>query len=567
MRRISEFNGIRVKAYSGTTGVLLAFNVDDNKRKKLLGFAVSREIRSGRYAGRIGWLQGILDFAGSTKNRGELVATNVAPIQKFRWSDYAVYPGTRYAYTIYPVYKMGSSLVTATNRRFYLEQGPKVEIETQDFTGEDAIIFNRAVASSQAFSRRFPDLDNEIQKAKEAGTLGTKTLPQRALDWLSRGLVKKIESFMVEARDQSWALDLAIYEYHLPQLHQALVAAGKRGVKIRVLYHSKISKKDTATLENEELLHNPEIPGAKLFPRLTTAIMHNKYMILSKIDSDGNYKPVAVLAGSTNWTENGCYRQANVVHISRTPSILGNYSAMFETLVSTRTSRRSTKAAINKNNIIPDFPEHFGGFSPRSRLADIHAIANLISKAKRDVLFATAFKLNDEVSSALLGSPDDAILRMGVQNSSSAKITGVHRDRTALFTAAALLPGGLEGWLKETTAKQRGSIRVHTKAIVIDVTSDTPYIISGSHNFSTNASKNNDENYLIIRKDTEVADVYLCEIMRIYDHYRFRFSAKERIRAGNPTKTLSLAGDDSWTEDYFIPGHLKNSDRMRFAGL
>lgn len=193
-------------------------------------------------------------------------------------------------------------------------------------------------------------------------------------------------------------------------------------------------------------------------------------------------------------------------------------------------------------------------------------MADLIPGAKRDVLFATAFKLRDEITDALLGAPNDNILRMGVQNSSSAKITGIHRDRTAHFTAVALLPGGLEGWLKETTAKQKGAIRVHTKAIVIDVTSDTPLVISGSHNFSTNASKNNDENYLIIRQDLDVADVYLCEIMRIYDHYRFRFSAREKVKAGEPTTPPSLVGDNSWSDDYFTDGNLKNLDRIRFSG-
>jgi len=126
--------------------------------------------------------------------------------------------------------------------------------------------------------------------------------------------------------------------------------------------------------------------------------------------------------------------------------------------------------------------------------------------------------------------------------------------------------GGLEGWLKETTAKQRGNIRVHTKAIIIDVTSDSPYIISGSYNFSKKASDSNDENYMIIRKDLDIADVYLCEIMRIYDHYRFRFSAKERKRAGEPTAPPSLAGDESWTNEYFKSGNLKQLDRLRFAG-
>lgn len=564
MRRVGEANGVRVKAYAGTTGILLAFDVVPGKREDLLGFAVSREILSGHNAGRIGWLQGILDFPGTSKGRGELIATNVAPIQKFRWSDYSVYPGTQYAYTVHPVYRSGSSPVTGSNRRLFLETGPRVVIATQGFQGEDAIIFNRAVASSQAFSRRFPDLDVEIQQAKEAGTLGTKTLPQRALDWLSRGLVEQMESFLAEAEDASWAIDLAIYEYHLPRLHQAMVAAGERGVKVRILYHAK--ENDDATVENQHLLHHPEIPGATLFPRVTTAIMHNKFAVLSRVKANGCYEPVAVLAGSTNWTENGCYRQANVVHISRTPAILENYAAMFETLVATRANRRGTKTWINKNNAIPTAPERFGGFSPRSNFADISAIAGLIAGAKRDVLFATAFRLRDEITDALLGAPNDTILRMGVQNSSSAKITGIHRDRTAHFTAASLLPNGLEGWLKETTAKQKGTIRVHTKAIIIDVTSDAPLIISGSHNFSTNASKNNDENYLIIRRDRDIADVYLCEIMRIYDHYRFRFSAKEKMKAGEPTAPPSLAGDSSWCEDYFAEGNLKNLDRIRFAG-
>lgn len=565
MRRIAEANGIRVKAYSGTTGVLLAFNVEPNKREDLLGFAISREITTGNLAGRIGWLQGMLDFPETSKGKGELLATNVAPIQKFRWSDYAVYPGTGYAYTVQPVYKLASGgTVTAADRRIFLQAGPRVEIATQGLDGEDMIMFNRAVASSQAFSRRFPDLDAEIEAARAAGTLGSKSLPQRALDWLSRGLVERMEAFLGEALDNTWAIDLAIYEYHLPRLHNAMVDAAQRGAKVRVLYHAKAG--DKAAAENEHLLHHPDIPNAELFPRVTTALMHNKFAVLSRIDGNGVRSPVAALAGSTNWTENGCYRQANVIHVARAPSVLERYAAMFEALVATRGDRGDTKRWINKNNPLPTAPERFIGFSPRSNMADIQLVSSLIAGAQRDVIFSTAFKLRDEVEDALLGSANDQILRMGVQNTSSEKITGIHRDRTAQFTAASLLPGGLEGWLKETSAKQKGSIRVHTKAIAIDVTSDIPLIISGSHNLSTNASDKNDENYMIIRRDQDIADVYLCEIMRIYDHYRFRFSAKEQGTPGNPVDPPQLVGDDSWTDDYFSRGHLKELDRLRFAG-
>jgi phosphatidylserine/phosphatidylglycerophosphate/cardiolipin synthase-like enzyme len=439
-----------------------------------------------------------------------------------------------------------------------------VEIETQNFEGEDAIIFNRAVASSQAFSRKFPTLDAQIEAARAAGTLGTQTLPKEALDWLSRGLVEKIEDFLEEARDGSWAIDLAIYEYHLPRLHQAMVSAGQRGVKLRVVYHAKPG--DPATQENEKLLHHPDLTNAILYPRVTTKIMHNKFAVLSRVDENGNYIPAAVLAGSTNWTENGCYRQANVVHISRNPAILEDYTNLYETLIKTRDDRGATKRWINKNNEIPTAPERFAGFSPRSNLTDIKSVEEFIRGAQRDVIFSTAFKLRDEIEDALLGEPNDSILRLGIQNSSSSKITGIHRDRSAYFTASALLPGGLEGWLKETSGKQKGNIRVHTKAIVIDVTSDLPMIISGSHNFSKGASDSNDENYMIIRRDLDVADVYLCEIMRIYDHYRFRYSAKEKRKAGEPDAPPSLVGDDSWTDPYFEDNSLKEFDRIRFAG-
>lgn len=563
MRRLAEHNGISVKGYSGTTGILLAFNVEENRRGDLLGFAISREILSGRRKGEIAWLQGILDFEGTSKQRGELVATNVAPIQKFRWSDYTIYRKTRYAYKIYGVYRRGTQLVTAQNRRTFLIKGPRLEIEAQGFDGEDTVIFNRAVASSQAFSRRFPDIDKELDEAKAAGTLGDKSLPQSVLNWLSRGLVKRMEDFLGQAIDQTWALDIAIYEYHLPRLHEAVVAAGQRGAKIRIIYHSKNG--DDASEENEHQLANPVIPGVVIFDRTTTKIMHNKFVILSRIDAAGKRTPVDILAGSTNWTENGCYRQANVVHTSKAPSILGQYLEMFEQLIATQHDRGATKRWINKNNQIPLAPERFAGFSPRSKLVDIKLIANLVKAAKKDVMFATAFRIRDEILEALLGDANDDILRIGIQNTRST-ITGIHRDRTALFTAASLLPGGLEGWLKETTAKQKGNIRIHTKVILIDATSDTPMLISGSHNFSTPASDGNDENYLMIRRDLDVADVYLCEIMRIYDHYRFRFAAKERKKAGNPTKPPILSGDDSWTAPYFTDGDLKQLDRLRYAG-
>lgn len=41
MRKLIENNGVRVKGYAGSTGILLAMNIGDNRHPGLLGFATA----------------------------------------------------------------------------------------------------------------------------------------------------------------------------------------------------------------------------------------------------------------------------------------------------------------------------------------------------------------------------------------------------------------------------------------------------------------------------------------------------------------------------------------------
>ena len=97
MRNDNFSDGVSIKAYAGTTGVLLAFDVVPERRKGLLGFAIERD--GGNRPHR--WLQGMLHFPGQKHEPGQPIDSNVVPIQKFRWSDYSVYPDTDYTYTVY----------------------------------------------------------------------------------------------------------------------------------------------------------------------------------------------------------------------------------------------------------------------------------------------------------------------------------------------------------------------------------------------------------------------------------------------------------------------------------
>lgn len=120
-------------------------------------------------------------------------------------------------------------------------------------------------------------------------------LPEEALRWLSRGVLEQIVRFTEWAVDPTWALDVAIYEYELPEIVEAVNAARARGAKVRVVYHAK--EGDEQTEENERNL--AALPADAKQARVTSRICHHKFMVLSRL-SGGTRRPRAVLCGSTN---------------------------------------------------------------------------------------------------------------------------------------------------------------------------------------------------------------------------------------------------------------------------
>jgi phosphatidylserine/phosphatidylglycerophosphate/cardiolipin synthase-like enzyme len=533
----------RVKAYAGTNGVLLAIDLAESRRTNLLGFAIQQKEKGKKWE----WLLNSLTFPNRSHTIPEWNATpsNLAPIQKFRWADYSINPGTTCSYRVYPVY------VGETNLTEHLE----VTVKTDDGKpAKHTVCFNRAVAASQAFGRKFADLDAQLKKEKN---VPIEAWPQAPRDWLENGLLDCIIDYIGRAKDEKWALDIAIYEYELKAIVDAVNAAHKRKVNVRILYHAKTG--DAQTSENEESLK--KIPAAKKKGRITSKIFHNKFIVLSKVNAAGKRNPQAVLCGSTNFTENGVYRQANVVHVVDTTAIAGSYLKLFEAVWANPADVASTRKWIGINNPMDAATKLWAGFSPRAGKVDLAEFVSILNKADKDLLFATAFALPDDILDAILGKPNDPVLRYGIQNSAS-KITGYHSDRTADFTTPAMLNNGLDTWVKEGLRGQRGNLLIHAKTIVTNFSTDNPTILSGSHNLSASASSGNDENYLIIRGDTDLADRYGIEILRFYEHYRFRYYAKKlKLKQVRP-----LEEDDSWTDSYYVTGSLKESARLRFAG-
>ncbi|MGO7443603.1 phospholipase D-like domain-containing protein [Rhizobium ruizarguesonis] len=111
---------------------------------------------------------------------------------------------------------------------------------------------------------------------------------------------------------------------------------------------------------------------------------------------------------------------------------------------------------------------------------------------------------------------------------------------------------------------------IHTKFMPADPLPDDPIVVTGSANFRDPSTDTNDENMLIIRGNTRVADIYFGEFAASL----LLCLAVSIFLANNPGKTPDdysvrfLVEDRDWTEDYFTSNDANGRycRRRYFAG-
>jgi phosphatidylserine/phosphatidylglycerophosphate/cardiolipin synthase-like enzyme len=104
--------------------------------------------------------------------------------------------------------------------------------------------------------------------------------------------------------------------------------------------------------------------------------------------------------------------------------------------------------------------------------------------------------------------------------------------------------------VEQLTAKGSVGAIIHDKLVVIDPRSDDCAVILGSHNLGFKASYSNDENFLIVAGDRDLAAAYAVHILDVYDHYRFRAIETERKRKGKKGWSGFLETKDRWQKGY-----------------
>jgi phosphatidylserine/phosphatidylglycerophosphate/cardiolipin synthase-like enzyme len=568
MRTKKASDEITVKAIAGTYVVSLAMDATDDVRTKLLGFAFYRvdQTEHEEY-----WLKGLRTFEETTPPNlpaGTLVSTNEQPIQDFAWGDFTAKPGHEYIYRVYPVYGKPKAL--------QLGKAVELTVTTESEAGEDGngakhrVYFNRGVIGSQAYAREFHNEPPDQLQGKEQ---------DEAFQWLSRGLEEAMLAFIAQGARPGYGLRAAVYEFSYEPAISAFGDAAKKGKDVQIVYDarrpsgtSKSAKEAGQRVDAvEKLLKKYGLTRAAI-PRTQNAsyIAHNKFIVLLQ---EG--EPVAVWTGSTNFTESGIFGQSNVGHAVYDPDVAKVYLDYWEAL-----SKDPPSADIKKTTaeLTPDIDGKLPPvgctpiFSPRTGLSSLEWYAQAMKNADAQVDFTAAFGVNQAFLDVL--GQKRPILRYvflekwGVSaQTAAATQKALGADVFNQVAVGAFLGQDvLEDYLKRrflVELKNPISENVkytHTKYLLLDPLGDDPIVITGSANFSNASTTNNDENMLVIRGDTRVADIYFGEFMRLWQHYRFRGIVNDLKKSG-PPKANYLSADPSWTDAYYKKGTVKYAKR------
>ncbi|HEY0429550.1 MAG TPA: phospholipase D-like domain-containing protein [Pyrinomonadaceae bacterium] len=577
MRASTTQNGLTLRVIAGTRDAIIAFDLQENKRKGCLGFSIQKTIvgpaANPTPAGqqKTEWLPNMLRFPSAPLAAGEAFSTTEdAPLQKFRWGDYGLEPATTYRYKVIPRYGKPNDLTGFPG----LENGVEIEITTEDPNNQEtAVFFNRAAAASIAFNREFPDVKDVSDSSDEAA---------RARKWLSNGLEEAVLAFLNKA-EKGDALHAAIYEFQKPSLLKGIKDAAERGVSVEVVYHHRRKNdKDTTAVKNDAAVKAAGLDDAALAsenlpsvvkPRSAnpqSAIMHNKFVVLLKNDGTKPV-PTAVWTGSTNWTDGGIYGQLNVGHAIYDAEVAGLYEGYFQMLHNDDDASTLKHALGNLTPIsllIPSEHKVMPIFSPQEDATMLHLYAKVCEGAKM-LLVSAPFALSPIILGTLVEKSDDVLRFMLLDKIGSLGhevniIEGDPDDSIAVATTISSPLHDFQGKLLEGKESfHHAGIHIHSKIIMVDPFGSDPIIVTGSANFSNNSTEINDSNSLILRGFTSVTDIYATDFMRMFEHYHFRAN---EAKAQDKSKPLDLVEDDSWSDEYYVVGSTEEKDRRMFAG-
>jgi phosphatidylserine/phosphatidylglycerophosphate/cardiolipin synthase-like enzyme len=279
------------------------------------------------------------------------------------------------------------------------------------------------------------------------------------------------------------SVDLAIFDIEEPSTCQALIAAAKRGVKVRILTDSD-NVYESGSRSAPRLVHQQmRAAGIQIKTDNRTAFMHHKFAIVDQ---------TFVITGSLNLTTYSMFRDNNNSLRIDSPQMAANYQAEFNRMF--------------EQNMLGPNPHHIpypsvkidGAtvrvlFSPKGGTKN--AIIQTLQKARKRIRFMAFSMTDNDIQDVLVKKAHTGVKVEGIFDGCMISQYSVYHS---LLTKN--IPVLIDG----------NQALLHSKIMIIDDNT----VITGSYNFSRNAEERNNENTLIIAS-AKVAGFYNKEFERL----------------------------------------------------
>jgi len=572
-------NGVSVRAYKGDAMTLLAFDLDESKTPNFTGFSI--RITPGAKAPY--YMVNLLTYPSAIRKKNNIKpqdahSTLFSPIQKFRWVhvpatfhqlDGAFFGNYKYEvtsrYLVDDILQPLDESLTVT-----------VTIDVSPYkSGDFEIGFARGFVASQAYVSHFGN-NNKVRpnktdlifdiKARSGSINGKDYTFEDQHIWMGWQARARVMEFLDETlADTKLSLDVFAFDLDEPVICDRLIQLAQEGRCRVLLDNSKThAVKDAGgndAFENKfEALFNQKanVPSAILRGHFQS-LAHSKVFIQKATATNEAKK---VLTGSTNFSTNGLYINANHVIIFSNKTVAQLYADVFDGSFSVEKMKnfKSTSFATHDNPFNEaKTPEMTIRFSPHPKVEATRffgAISERIKAPQTDVLFAI---MADESASSILDAIKFVrenrtdIFSYGITDTS--KIITLYKPHTK--RGVRVTGKGGEQVLPPPFNKEAAipGIAIHHKFVVVDFKGKNPVVYCGSSNLAFGPEQRNGDNLIEIR-DGDAVTAFAIEAIRLVDHFAFR------DRKQNP-KEVNLHGTEEtpWCASYYDPEDLHSLER------
>ncbi len=293
-----------------------------------------------------------------------------------------------------------------------------------------------------------------------------------------------------------YSIDIAQYEYvqgSYSNIATAINSAYARGVRVRWIYDGSASNSGVSLLNSGiHTLGSPTTSGY--------GIMHNKFVIID--NGSSNPDDAIVYTGSTDWNRTQFISDFNNVIIFQDSALAHAYTDEFNMMwgdTSATPNAANSKFGPHKTdlgrhtfNIDGKIVELY--FSP-SDGTETH-IQSTIATADKDLYFGMYTFTSSADASQIIARQTAGVYVAGIED----QFSDTYSPYT-MFTSA--LGSNFKLYSNSFTI-------YHNKYLIVDPSDacSDPMVLTGSHNWSTSANTQNDENTVIVH-DAFIANEYL----------------------------------------------------------